>query len=82
MSPGAEFITRICADTTPQMRTDALHAAAEAMPHIHETFSEMDYFRLSAFSLWFIAQGRLPTNADYDTFADFINGTEKPKAEH
>lgn len=82
MSPGAELVIRMCAESTEKQRVEALRAAADAMPHINDTFSEMDFFRLTAFALWFISQGRMPTQADWDAMTDFINGTEKPKAEH
>ena len=78
MSPGAELVTTMCAESTPEQRTRALEVTAQAMPHINEVFGEMDFFILSALVLGFITKGKIPGPDDWNRMADFLNGTETP----
>lgn len=80
MSPGADMIMRMCADTTEKQRAEALWVATEAMPNIKARFDEMGFFRLAAFCLRFVKQGRIPTQGELNTFTKFVNATEAPEA--
>lgn len=76
MSPGAELVIRLCRDSTAEQRIKALEVSALAMPSLHDTFNEPDFFVLSAFALGFIVRGEIPSHHDWNRMADFLNGTE------
>lgn len=80
MSPIAQYVTNICAESTEDQRIKALEVAASAIPHIDHVYGEVDFFLFTAFALDFIKKGRIPNDGDWDAMVDFLNGRTKGTA--
>lgn len=80
MSPVAEYVTKMCAESTAEQRAKALEVTARAIPHIDHTYGEVDFFLFSAFALDFICKGRIPSDGDWDAMVDFLNGRTQGSA--
>ncbi len=78
MTPGTLFIADCFKGTTDEQRHKALTAAALVLPCLEGDCNELEWFRLSAFALRFIAKESMPSQAEWDLVTDFINGTEAP----
>jgi hypothetical protein len=78
MTPGTLFIADCFKGTTDEQRSKATNAAALVLPALAGDYNELEWFRLSAFALRFIAKESMPTQEQWDLVTDFINGTEAP----
>ena len=74
MSPLAQYVTSMCAESTEDQRIKALEVTASAIPHIDHVYGEVDFFLFSAFALDFIRKGRIPSDTDWNVMVDFLNG--------
>ena len=80
MSPVAQYVLKMCAESTEEQRFRALQVTAQAIPHIDHVYGEMDFFLFSAFALDFITRGRIPGDEDWNIMVDFLNGRTQGNA--
>ena len=67
----------ICEGYTPEQRAQAINLVIQALPHLSESQDYLGFIIMSALTVDFVQQGKIPQQSDWNRIADFIGDIQE-----